>query len=314
MPASLVLCAILVVGGMAWITRGTIHSERERAEAELRAAVQERTRLALWRMDSLGASILLEESGFPEGQSRLPVKTRFSVSSKGDLNAVDSDHQLPELSKSLEGQVLDVMCQITQTEPTDPESEQVSQWNASDVQGRTVYNGYAPNDYRSQKAADLNEQVVRSKLLKSTLDNPINYRNRGSAYPVGRAQQRQILEQQSRRKEEEQASHQQKVDLAISEQNFTPPQAADIPLQDQDTIQQSEHDPVQEEQVQAFVLESVVGQPRTGWVNDMLILARKVGVSGEEVFDGAWIDSMELRELLLAEVSDLLLGASLVPA
>lgn len=65
----LALCAATVLAAMTWLTRGVLAAERERltaqrdrAVAEARADLEERTRLALWRMDSLGAAIVLREN------------------------------------------------------------------------------------------------------------------------------------------------------------------------------------------------------------------------------------------------------------
>ena len=63
----LTLCAALVLGAMTWLTRHVIGSERERAVAEARADLQERVRLALWRMDAAGAAIIVEENQRPAG-------------------------------------------------------------------------------------------------------------------------------------------------------------------------------------------------------------------------------------------------------
>lgn len=66
---ALAVCAVLVVGAMLWLTGGALSAERERlmaererAAAEARADLEERTRLALWRMDALGASMVLRMS------------------------------------------------------------------------------------------------------------------------------------------------------------------------------------------------------------------------------------------------------------
>lgn len=63
-------CAALVLGAMTWLTRGVLAAERERAAADVdrqaaegRADLEERTRLALWRMDAAGAAIMLRENG-----------------------------------------------------------------------------------------------------------------------------------------------------------------------------------------------------------------------------------------------------------
>ena len=103
-------CACLVVGAMLWLTRSVIKTENDRALAEVRAELQERVRLSLWRMDSLGASILFEENSIPpnlflEGASTsLPVTVRFETPDGaacrgwGDPVALNSVEQLlPEL-------------------------------------------------------------------------------------------------------------------------------------------------------------------------------------------------------------------------
>ena len=65
--ATLALCGVMVLGAMTWLTRGVLASEKERAIAEARADLEERTRLALWRMDALGAAIVLGENRHPPG-------------------------------------------------------------------------------------------------------------------------------------------------------------------------------------------------------------------------------------------------------
>ena len=56
------LCAVMVLGAMTWLTRSVLAAERDRQMAESRADLEERTRLALWRMDAVGAAILLGEN------------------------------------------------------------------------------------------------------------------------------------------------------------------------------------------------------------------------------------------------------------
>lgn len=74
---ALALCAATVLGAMTWLTRGVLAAERarltaqrDRAAAEARADLEERTRLALWRMDALGAAIVLRENLVPRDDYR----------------------------------------------------------------------------------------------------------------------------------------------------------------------------------------------------------------------------------------------------
>jgi signal transduction histidine kinase len=64
----LALSAATVFGAMLWLTRSVNEAglarwraDCERSAAEARADIEERTRLALWRMDALGSSIILRE-------------------------------------------------------------------------------------------------------------------------------------------------------------------------------------------------------------------------------------------------------------
>ena len=89
---ALALCAAIVLGAMSWLTRSVLDSERDRSEAEARADLEERTRLALWRMDAEGAAILLAENSLPSrGYGTVPadpdsvVRLRFESRDQGGL-------------------------------------------------------------------------------------------------------------------------------------------------------------------------------------------------------------------------------------
>ena len=60
-------CLAMFLAVMAWITTRTLGMERQRVAAERDAQVQERIRLALWRMDSLASALLIRENSRPPG-------------------------------------------------------------------------------------------------------------------------------------------------------------------------------------------------------------------------------------------------------
>lgn len=79
---ALTLCAGTVLGAMTWLTRSVLAAEherltaqRDRAVAEARADLEERTRLALWRMDAQAAALVLRENLVPVDQFRPDSKT-----------------------------------------------------------------------------------------------------------------------------------------------------------------------------------------------------------------------------------------------
>ncbi len=58
-------CLVVFLAAMAWVTVRTLRMENERLEEERSAQVQERVRLALWRMDSLAGALVISESARP---------------------------------------------------------------------------------------------------------------------------------------------------------------------------------------------------------------------------------------------------------
>jgi signal transduction histidine kinase len=78
--SALVICAATVLAAMTWQTQRALASERERIAAVARADLQEKMRLALWRMDTLGAALIVEETN---GKSLAQVRARFSWTEAG---------------------------------------------------------------------------------------------------------------------------------------------------------------------------------------------------------------------------------------
>ena len=61
---------LLLAGAMAWATQSLMGMERNQQRMEAEAAVQERARPALWRMESIAASLVVEKSARPPDQYR----------------------------------------------------------------------------------------------------------------------------------------------------------------------------------------------------------------------------------------------------
>lgn len=287
-PASLALCALLVVGALGWVTRSTLAAERERAHAEIRADMQERTRLALWRMDSFGAALLLDESGFPNVESRLPVKLRFSVSTTGELQTQESDPNFSELKKTIGSgsNALQSMRKIIRMpEPTPSVEEAMKKSEAKMGYSYKIDDRLEPE---LQENASWNEQAVRSKAVQSTLQNRVQQKLNVVPAPSAQAS-----------KEGRVAKFQGDIKRDFANASLAR-QSNALELSDVGAD---------------LVAEAVMGQPHVGWVDGLLLLTRRVSEpSQEKAFDGAWIDDVALREILLNEVADLFSTASLIPA
>jgi signal transduction histidine kinase len=95
-------CAATVAVAMTWLTRNVLESERERSVAQARADLQERMRLSLWRMDTAGTGIILEESQRPFlPDEKVPAsavaKMRFELTETGELSASQGEDLIPDL-------------------------------------------------------------------------------------------------------------------------------------------------------------------------------------------------------------------------
>jgi signal transduction histidine kinase len=72
---------------MTWQTRNAADSERDRIAAESRADLQEKMRLALWRMDSLGATLVVDELESGLVRSRVEWKENGELTLPGGNSA-----------------------------------------------------------------------------------------------------------------------------------------------------------------------------------------------------------------------------------
>jgi len=88
---ALIGCAALIAAAMVWLTLEVVEAERQRRLADARADLEERVRLSLWRMDSTGAALMVEENqrapGVVAGPPNPLVRERFRVGREGVLLA-----------------------------------------------------------------------------------------------------------------------------------------------------------------------------------------------------------------------------------
>lgn len=59
------LCLAVFVGALAWITERAMVLEKARSDAEVEAQLQEKMRLALWRMEAEASAVVVSESARP---------------------------------------------------------------------------------------------------------------------------------------------------------------------------------------------------------------------------------------------------------
>jgi signal transduction histidine kinase len=192
------LCALLIMGAMAALTKGVIKGERHRAEMEAKADEQEQIRLALWRMDAAAAAWIAEEAQrpVPDGSNQEPagpeVKLRFDAREDGILLADDPD-KVPMLSRALglsaPRTAFDSMCEqmpgipsswaISSPEPEPVRAEKEAPKKSPDKAAPVAQEESAPPlDQRAyprasqtyQTLANAKEMANRSKVIKGAVE------------------------------------------------------------------------------------------------------------------------------------------------
>lgn len=315
MWAALAACALVMLSAMTWLTRGVLASERQRQEAEARADQQERVRLALWRMDALGASTLLNYNQqtaetFRKAdpfacsvnnavlqfdltdRNRLTIRGGLQDGEKPqqELRKLLADHPKGESDfKTLEALLPAVAASLWAAPPLLPNesvpndavpNESAQQFKASDERGAA----------KSKDGKPVQQRATKGEAKEPSKEQGLSYNN----MPV----QSDGYQQEALSKE---AQYRQKAvaDNWNSTQQINRANA----LNDPDVM-----------------LNTGDAEPfHALWLGERLLLLRRVQWQPTRTdlnrsIQGVWLDSDGLRAKLLEEVKDLLPNASLMPA
>lgn len=289
---ALALCAAMVLGAMAWLTRSVLAAEKERAEAEARADLEERTRIALWRMDAEGASVILVENRIP---SRLYLSGQVSQPAAGSQEKEVAKlrfHALPNGP---------LTCSLGPgNDPADTEKLR----NLRSLLGKhpLPLEGGA-----LLHCAALESEISWAAIDKTgTAEKSDNLALRQSQGP-GKARGGQ--EYQTNFNDAERAQRAKIVGQTVGNANGLGQQD---PIAEASALMDDVQDPGE------------VGDMRAVWIADELFLLRQVSfaqpvptpqqaASVSHLVQGVWMDSTKVRDRLLGEIRDLLPGATLTP-
>lgn len=303
---ALAICGAMVVGAMVWLTRDVMASERERVCAEAKADLEERTRLALWRMDSLGASLMLRENSFSadvyqNGSSvfmeKIPdeVLLHFEIGSDG-IPVSPEVTQAAELGVEPAGVVERSERLRRLTEFLDehiPLAERRERLNVA-AENETAWSS-PPKDGAVMAAA----KAMPARQIPAPAASKLSERN-DSSYQL----KNNIAERVRRAK----------AVAETFEQSIVPAEPAAPAMADAFSGEERK-------QVVAKRAASV-GQMRPVWLEGELFLLRPVmwpapSLNGdhevlEQSVQGVWLNLPELKKRLLGETQDLLPGLELV--
>jgi signal transduction histidine kinase len=178
---TLALCALAVITGMGWLTYRSIEHQKKRAQAEanqryaeLRADIEERTRLSLWRMDAYATSLIGAENQIPAndylhfsiaGSYEKFIQCRFEIDQTATLKLGNSHTLGKRQTQQLRNVVISLPADIQATAQKTPSKKKPSKkaifsksWGRATKQEVDSY----------QTASNLSEKSARSDAFDNS--------------------------------------------------------------------------------------------------------------------------------------------------
>lgn len=280
------LCLAVVLAAMAWISFTALRLERTEARANRQAAVEERVRLALWRMESALTPLITRESARPyfAYAAFYPLErayTRMFAEIRPDEVLVPSPLLTYRSAEVLLHFQFDPAGKLT--------SPQAPSGNQRDL-AETGYSTHEQITAAAGRLAELAALLDRDALSASlaqveTPGEPIAARASPAAPPPAQARSR--LEQQ------------QVLNVIEWRMRAQAQSAAAAGSQWEGSARG-----------QTSLSETPV---RAVWLGEALVLARRVRIGRREYLQGCWLNWPHIRNWLRRSVSDLLPGADLKP-
>ena len=287
----------LALAAMAWLTDEAVRADLDRAAASKQAELEQQISLVLWRMDTKLAPLIAEEVARPPSFYR-----GYSSETPFGSHQRDFVEEFSRLSTPLPDNVILNFNYALAGESQSPQvpDEELERW--------ALENDFSKEQLslRKQRLQQLNEQVSVSELLAQLPKQPVTADERQeqavseeNLYAANRAVQQLAnepapqskglggLQQRSQRYQDvaKQEYRKQRRDSARD----LPGRQAGVPA------------PVSE------------GVSHPVWVEDNLLLVRRVSSGSQTVVQGTWLDWPSIREELLVEAKELLPKASLLP-
>ena len=291
------LAMAVVLGTLAWATRTIMAADAARHAMLADAAVQERLRLALWRMESIAATLTVEEGARPPSDYRAFANPAHALTNTG-LTALPKGTVLTP-SPLLEGTPPRVLLHFELLPDGSVRSPQVPEGMECSV---AVGNGFVTTDSMrplSARLLQLRSLLVRPADIAGLADNRLLVRNLNSVPPLPEAEPpRQAETGQAGSYAPAQQVYMNEAE-ANARANFTRSQVRALPSQRPSAAPAPDPAP---EQFRAVL------------VGGELLLTRRLGSAPDAIIQGAWLDQPRLVAELLDAVRDLFPLGRLTPA
>jgi signal transduction histidine kinase len=283
----------LVLAAMTAVSVTTLRLERGQLEAQRQAELEEKVRLALWRMDSAVAPLILEESSRPYftysaffPADRAYEKTFGPTASKeimlaSPLLTQTSSNVLLHFQYGPDGglsspQVPAPERRLLATAHASPEQIERCTTRLNELQ--KLIN---PKALAVACVTTLPEPELQYTLTPQLAQIPVQVTSANKGAQQQALENQQIFQNQV----EFNARNAAYANVAQSKQSATPASRANI-------------------------AEGIV---KPIWFGEALVLARRVSVDGRDYLQGCWLDWPHIRTWLLGSVGDLLPNAQLEP-
>jgi len=269
------LCLVIVLGAMAWLTMNVIRLDRAEKQARLEAELEEKVRLALWRMESMAAPIVARESALPDYfyQSHYSP-TLLQKGETTDPQKGDTTVRLP--SPLLTSQTPYILLHF-QFEP-----------GGEITSPQVPPSGMSKKDEPARLLKEMENLVDRERFLASLEKIPDREQTVQTVTPPSRLPQKQ---QQSWLNTVEMQRRTEFTQQAIS---FNVDNVANTFLPAADLIPDVLMSPI--------------------WQEGELFLVRRIRSGGRDIVQGCWVNWPVLKRDLLKDIGDLLPGADLRPS
>ncbi len=277
----------LVFAAMTAVSLTTLRLERGQLDAQRQAELEEKVRLALWRMDSAVAPLILEESSRPYfTYSAFFPADRAYEKTFGPTGSKDLMLASPLLTQTSSNVLLHFQYGpdggVSSPQVPAPERRLLAAAHASPEQIDRCETRLSelqklinPKALAVACVTTLPEPELVNTLTPQLAQMPVQ------ATSVSKGAQQQVIQNQM----ELQARNAAYANVAQSKQSATPASRANI-------------------------AEGIV---KPIWFGEALVLARRVSVDGRDYLQGCWLDWPHIRTWLLGSVADLLPNAQLEP-
>jgi signal transduction histidine kinase len=293
------LCLLVVASAMGWASALVLRLTRAEAAAEAQAVLEENARLALWRMDSTLTSFLAVENARPY----FHYTSFYSIDDPLASLAADP---APGSRIAASPLLLDTPALVVLHFQLAPSGRLSSpQRPAGPLADLALARAQTTAERLAERRRQLDElgKGGRARAIASGLAAGVGHRSqlapppRPQATPTARALEAQYAQQKMKNVREfemrQESLSRNSVYIADQVANQAPPARTSL-------------------LAKAASVEEGLLSPL--WIEDRLVLARRIRVDDVSYIQGCWIDWEKLQAQLLSDVADLVPGARLAPA